>query len=141
MGVRSKSVISSVPDAHLGAFRPGKQPSIHSYAPGTMLFFEYSVVHRVRSTPSNALAPLTTSPIPPSHPRIQDPPKWGLFTAPAKAHPGPAELSQNDSSPVGSASGLKHMLITDIKIPPLPNFRLKRLIIVLTGDTFREYDV
>ncbi|KAJ6584188.1 hypothetical protein B0H10DRAFT_1961948 [Mycena sp. CBHHK59/15] len=57
---------------------------------GIMLFSEYSVVNRVHSTPSSALSPLTISPTPPSHPHIQDPPKWGLFTAPAKTHPEPA---------------------------------------------------
>jgi hypothetical protein len=65
--------------------------------PDITLFFEYSV-HRVHFTPSNELSPPTTFPIEsPSHPHIQDPPKWGLLSAPAKTHPDPAtELSKND---------------------------------------------
>ncbi|KAJ6545069.1 hypothetical protein DFH09DRAFT_1088269 [Mycena vulgaris] len=74
----------------------------HTQVLGITLFSEYSVVHRVHFTSSNAYSLPTTSPIPPSHPRTQDPPKRGLFTTLAKTHPDPAtELSQNDCLPVG----------------------------------------
>ncbi|KAJ6545074.1 hypothetical protein DFH09DRAFT_1088274 [Mycena vulgaris] len=74
----------------------------HTQVLGITLFSEYSVVHRVHFTPSNAHSLPTTSPILPSHPRTQDPPKRGLFTTLAKTHPDPAtELSQNDCLPVG----------------------------------------
>jgi hypothetical protein len=57
----------------LGVFRPEKQLLIHSYAPGITLFFEYSIVHRVHSSPSYVLWPPhnlshTTFPSPYSRP-------------------------------------------------------------------------
>ncbi|KAJ7246612.1 hypothetical protein C8J57DRAFT_1241256 [Mycena rebaudengoi] len=56
----------------LGAFRTEKQPSSQSYAPGCIL-----------CTRPNALSPLTTSSMPLTS-RIQDRPKGGFLTAPAK---------------------------------------------------------